>query len=264
MVADSLNFQWLRDGAPIASATGTSYQLALDDIGALVSLSVNFVDGRAHPESLLLQLGERVGDRDGVPAAIELAVRGLQPQGQQGDGNGDGTLDAYQVNVVSAQVPGPGDADARYVTLVADSAAGRIDTADGNSAAITAASVDTVPGGAPANVRLQSTLDFTATVGAAGTVETFSMYFDASLAARGYWLQDGQGAWHNVTTALETHGGKTRIDFLVADGGPLDTDGVANGVISTHGVVADAAFSIVGSVPGLNPLTGVGAGDFWF
>ena len=263
VVASTLTYQWLREGTPIAGATSATYRLGEADVGTHVSLSVRYVDGRATQESLVLRIDDLIGDHDGVPTSTELAVGGLRPNGQQGDGNGDGTLDAYQLNVTSTQLAGNGAPDARFITLVADSARGVTDTGDGNRAIVTAFSTAAVPGSAPAEVRLANVVKFTADVGTAGVVETFSMFADASVAARGYWLQDRSGAWTNVTSAIETSGGKTRIDFVVADGGPFDLDGAVNGSISTTGVLAGPPASIVGSVPGLGVLPGIATG-FWF
>ena len=256
IVAGSFSFQWLRDGAAVTGATDSTYRLGLDDVGAQMSMLVRFTDGRANRESLVVTEAQKVGDADGVPTAVEnLAPR--VPPGVQGDGNGDGVQDAYQVSVASALVSGTSGRES-YVTLVADSLGGAIDTTDGNVAVITAFSAGALQGTVPPNARLDSLLKFTTDIGAAAS-ETFSVYFDGGLGARGFWLQEAaSGQWHNVTSAIQTSAGKTRIDFSAADGGAFDMDGAANGVVSLVGVIADAPGSIVGSVPVIAP------GGFWF
>ncbi|MES2941186.1 MAG: SwmB domain-containing protein, partial [Pseudomonadota bacterium] len=253
----SITYQWLRDGAAINGATGATYQVGLNDSGKLLSLTVNYLDGADHHEALFLTASGRSGDGDGVPAAIELLVPALLPGGLVGDGNGDGLLDAYQVDVLSALLPNqPGQTGTHYITLVGDSAQGGI-SGDPNHAVINGFSTGTVTGQAPAVLRMNTTLNFSVNVGFDGLLETFSIFVEGSVGARGFWLLGNNGHWHNVTAGIAQVGNMTRLDFFVADGGPFDRDGTANGVINFTGVVADPPASIIGAAPTII-LPGVG------
>ncbi|WP_322835873.1 choice-of-anchor U domain-containing protein [Verminephrobacter aporrectodeae] len=48
-----------------------------------------------------------------------------------------------------------------------------------------------------------------------------------------------------------------RLDFEIADGGPFDADGQANGAITAPGAAARMPLSLVGQTPDA-------AGDLWF
>ncbi|MCY3747067.1 MAG: SwmB domain-containing protein [Acidobacteria bacterium] len=69
-------YQWLRDGAEIAGATGASYTLADADEGAAIRVRVTFTDDAGNGESLTSAATERVAPRlppltavfEGVPA----------------------------------------------------------------------------------------------------------------------------------------------------------------------------------------------------
>lgn len=49
----SFSFQWRRDGADIAGATGANYQLTDNDVGAHISVVVSYTDGQGNPETLI-------------------------------------------------------------------------------------------------------------------------------------------------------------------------------------------------------------------
>ncbi|WP_274705552.1 DUF4214 domain-containing protein [Salipiger pentaromativorans] len=48
----ALSYQWLRDGAPIAGATGATYQPVAADSGHEITVTVSYTDGFGTPESL--------------------------------------------------------------------------------------------------------------------------------------------------------------------------------------------------------------------
>jgi uncharacterized repeat protein (TIGR02059 family) len=266
VASGSITYQWLRDGAPVTGANAAAYTIGLADVGKILSLQVNYVDGEGGHELLLLTTTAKAGDGDGAATQSELLVPRLLAAGIAGDGNGDGLVDAYQANVLSAPISVSPGQPAHYITLVADSARGAIHTGDANEAAINGFSTGQVLGQAPAPLRLNATLNVNVDVGVSGLLETFSIFVEGSLGAKGFWLQGENGRWHNVTTGMEQLGGMTRIDFFVADGGPFDRDGVANGTISFTGVIADPPSSIVGASP-VGPIVmpgGIGAPWFWF
>ena len=180
--------------------------------------------------------------------------------GQQGDGNGDGIPDSRQTAVVSASLSTAANPPApSFITLVADSAHGLIDGADGNQAVISGFTASGSPAGLPSGLQLGGLLQFSANVGANGTKETFSVFVDQSTHANGYWLQDAAGHWTNVASGVEAVGGKIRIDFSITDGGQFDLDGLANGVIVSSGGAASTPLGLIGLPPDLP-----GGSGFWF
>jgi len=209
-------------------------------------------------------------DNDGITADTENQVPTLPPTGGgtavAGDGNGDGVADNQQSSVTSVPflktttaVSNPTGAPPVYVTLVADSNAGVTDTTDTNSAQLTSVQQKDAPTGLPSEMLMPlGLISFVANVGTAGITETFSLFVDSSISFNGYWKQDKAGTWCNIATAIETVGGKTRIDFAITDGGAFDADGKADGIITDPGAIGSMPLSIVGALP---VSTGTG---FWF
>ncbi|MGV3494161.1 MAG: Ig-like domain-containing protein, partial [Ramlibacter sp.] len=240
----TLAYQWLRNGVAIEGADQASYRLGQDDIGARISLEMNYRDGAGNRETVVTDATARVADNDGVASSVEALAPALG-NGIQGDGNGDGLRDKFQSEVATAVVPGTSGA-ARFVTLVAD---------DGR---ITGLSTEALSGVAPANARFgERSLVMEAKVDGRGADAEFSLFVARTLDAEGLWLQDRNGQWHNATADLANGGGKTRLDFVVRDGGAYDHDGLADGRVQLVGVVGDAPTSIGGVVPGWD-------GGFWF
>ncbi|RZJ01322.1 MAG: hypothetical protein EOO54_27080, partial [Haliea sp.] len=235
-VGATLGYQWLRDGAAIAGATGSTYVLGAGDVNSRVSLAVSYTDGQGNAERVLAPATNPVADNDGVSTLVESLVPALLAGGQQGDGNGDGIQDSRQTAVVSASLSAEDNPPASsFITLVADSAHGLIDGTDANQAVISGFTLSGSPAGLPSGLQLGGLLQFSADVGAAGTQETFSVFVDQGTQASGYWLQDAAGQWANVTSGVEAVGGRFRIDFSITDGGQFDLDGLANGVIVSSG-----------------------------
>jgi hypothetical protein len=209
-------------------------------------------------------------DNDGITATTEGEVPSLPPTGGGttvvGDGNGDGVADNQQASVTSVPflktttaVSNPTGAPPVYVTLVADSNAGVTDTTDTNSAQLTSVQQKDAPTGLPSEMLMPlGLISFVANVGTAGITETFSLFVDSSISFNGYWKQDKAGTWCNIATAIETVGGKTRIDFAITDGGAFDADGKADGIITDPGAIGSMPLSMVGELP---VTTGTG---FWF
>jgi hypothetical protein len=240
----TLAYQWLRDGVAIEGADGASYRLGSHDIGARIALEMNYRDGAGNRESVVTGATAPVADNDGVASSVEALAPALG-SGIRGDGNGDGLLDAFQAEVTTAVVPGMSGAE-RFFTLVAE---------DGR---ITGLSTATLSGNAPADARFgDRSLVMNADVAGRGANADFSLFVDRTLDAQGLWLQDRSGQWHNATADLANGGGKTRLDFVVRDGGAYDHDGLADGHVQLVGVVGDAPASIGGAVPGWD-------GGFWF
>ncbi|MBP7647814.1 MAG: hypothetical protein KA751_13790 [Comamonas sp.] len=187
-----------------------------------------------------------------------------------GDGNGDGILDSVQQQVVSTEFvqssnpSGNANAAKTFITLVADSSAGKV--ADTNSSVqLTQISQKDAPANLPAGINMPlGLIAFTANIAQSGAAETFSLYVtDNALGINGYWKQSATGVWTNLASAahggaIVQEGGKLRLDFSIADGGEFDADGQANGVIVDPGAIGSMPLSLVGYAPDLP------TGGFWF
>ncbi|WP_288380518.1 Ig-like domain-containing protein [uncultured Massilia sp.] len=162
-------------------------------------------------------------DNDGRPNSAEDPVPGAF--GVTGDGNGDGIADSLQTNVAS------------LATVVAGNPFATLEV--GGNYTLTSVSAGPVPTGLPRNVKLPlGQLDFTINdVTPGGTVEV-AIYVDAAQKVNSYFKLDNTGKWVNIAKSVTTVGTKTKITFDLKDGGPLDSDGVANGRIVDPGGVA--------------------------
>ncbi len=202
-------------------------------------------------------------DGDGVVNDQEALAPVTPPGTVRGDGNGDGLPDSEQASVTSAPLPAAvvgaqALSSTRYITVVADSNKGAIDTTDSNTAIISNFKISP-----PTNLRTQLTfssgaISFNADVGIRGTTETFSIFVDAATQPNGYWIQDKSGTWNNIATGIETVGDKVRIDFAITDGGAFDADGVVNGSIAVTGGAGNMPLTLIGLPPDLPP-----GGSFW-
>ncbi len=206
-----------------------------------------------------------LNDTDGASQNMEDMAPAMTG-GVRGDGNGDGLADSLQSNVASVLFlnsstaqSAPGNAIPLYVSLVADSRNGVIDTADSNSANLSNVLQLDRPTDTPTDMQMPMGLvAFTANVGSAGVTETFSLFVDANLTVNGYWKQNAVGTWVNL--ASNPHGGlivtdtqgKTRLDFQIQDGGEFDADGIANGSIVDPGAAGYMPLSLVGYTPDLS------------
>ena len=214
-------------------------------------------------------------DTDGVSSTLEDAAPSLLGTAK-GDGNGDGLADSQQSNVASAPFlntptsqSSPGSAAQTYITLVADSSGGKIDTSDSNSASLSQVQQLDAPAHLPSGMTMPLGLTaFITNVGQSsvagtGVTETFSLYVDASLNVNGYWVENAAGAWCNLASAayggqVVNEGGRIRLDFKLTDGGAFDADHAVNSVIVDHGAAGFVPLSVVGCPPAAP------AGGYWF
>jgi hypothetical protein len=198
-------------------------------------------------------------DNDGVPDAQENATPGLPSANGTvavaGDGNGDGIADSQQSAVTSVPFlstmtaqSNPGAALPVYITLVAGSNDGKVDTTDRTAPALSDVRQLDAPTDLPSNIKMPlGMISFSSTVGLSGVTgvgmsETFSLYVDPSLGANAYLKQDATGTWVNLASSeyggkVVSEGGKTRLDFQIKDGGEFDEDHTINGVIVDPGAV---------------------------
>jgi len=157
-----------------------------------------------------------VEDNDGVSATIENAAP------NSGDGNSDGIKDSEQANVTSFENP----ETKTYVTLAVD------DECDINSvinkAESTNASTD------KKYVYLQGLLDYTLSCADPGhTTKTAIYYHDLekndAMVVRKYNSKTKQYA--TISSAQIQGSSPVKVTYSITDGGDLDEDGAANGVI---------------------------------
>jgi len=150
------------------------------------------------------------------------------------------------------------------VTLVADSVAGKSNTGAVSPARITEFAQVSVPANVPEELNLPLALmAFKAEAPTVGQAVKFSLYVDAFLGVNGYWKQTASGLWVNLASqayggAVVLEGNKTRLDFQITDGGPFDSDGRADGVVTDPGGAGAMQLTLVGMTP-----DSLGAG-FWF
>ena len=65
--ADTVSYQWYRDGSSISDATNTSYTLTQDDVGANISASVSYTDGYGIIESVTSAATSAVSNVNDAP-----------------------------------------------------------------------------------------------------------------------------------------------------------------------------------------------------
>ena len=149
-----------------------------------------------------------------------------------------------------------------FITLVTASVSGKV--AANEVAAITEINQMDAPADLPSDVKMPlGLIGFKSTIPTIGANGSFSLYVDPDLPFNGYWKQNGQGVWTNLATSayggdMVTEDSKTRIDFVIQDGGEFDEDGVANGVIVDPGALGELPLSVMGAVANMP------AGTVWF
>ncbi|WP_315900559.1 calcium-binding protein [Maritimibacter alkaliphilus] len=77
----TLQYQWLRDGLAIDGATGTTYQLDDDDIGARITLRVSYTDGQGTEESLASPATSAVRNVNDAPTG-SVTIEGTAAEGE--------------------------------------------------------------------------------------------------------------------------------------------------------------------------------------
>ncbi|MCW8177292.1 choice-of-anchor U domain-containing protein, partial [Verminephrobacter aporrectodeae] len=199
-------------------------------------------------------------DGDGVPDAQENLAIG--PAGAAlGDGNGDKVQDSKQAAVASYSAT-TSSSSSTSVTLVADSQNGKVN-AD-STVRITSLVQKAVPAQMPQALETPIALtSFKATLDAAGSSETFSLYVDPKLGVNGYWVQSSAGTWVNLASSpyggkVVNEDGRLRLDFAIKDGGPFDADSQADGTVTASGAAAKMPLSITGQA------SDVVHDGFWF
>jgi|GEM_PF-3431786 len=238
--------------AAIANATFTAIAAGAAAIDMVVTDASN-ATASAHYVMLANENGIPVTAEGSVPSLPSVAGGTMAT----GDGNGDGIADSQQAAVASVPlrltstaVSNPGTAPQTFITLVADSKAGILDPTAPTNTQLTSVQQFDAPTALPKAMDMPlGLLSFSANVSTPGTSESFSLFVDSSTNVNGYWAQNSSGTWINLATKIETVGGKTRIDFAIADGGAFDIDHLANGTINDLGAVGNMPLTIVGATP---------------
>ena len=91
----AFSYQWIRDGADISGATGSTYTLTAADANAMISVRVSFTDGERYPESTTSVGTSVVAGSLGRISKIEPAIRDIKLSG--------GNTVALSVNVYGVQ-----------------------------------------------------------------------------------------------------------------------------------------------------------------
>jgi hypothetical protein len=221
----------------------------------------NFVGTAAGSAALALTLKDATNTTTAsYPLAITAAASATDTDGdgvanslETGDANVDGITDDYQSNVASnatltlvaqsSQGVPPVDAQTKITGFSHGSSLGSLLPPAGM----------TQPGGV---------LSFNALV-SAGKEEHFSILVAANLDINGYWQKNSDGAWVKLASSVSggsitQTGDLTRLDFVITDGGAMDADHTANGVIHSEGLLGHLTPGLIG-LPVVMPDDG-----FWF
>jgi hypothetical protein len=70
----TVSYQWQRDGVDISGATGTTYTLGQDDVGAQISVMASYIDGQSNPESMASDTTATVANVNDLPSGSLLSV----------------------------------------------------------------------------------------------------------------------------------------------------------------------------------------------
>ncbi|MBI5278474.1 MAG: calcium-binding protein [Burkholderiales bacterium] len=76
-----IGYQWLRDGAPIADATGTTYLLAQADVGATISVVASYTDDGGEDEAVTSGATAEVANINDGPSGT-VTITGAATQGE--------------------------------------------------------------------------------------------------------------------------------------------------------------------------------------
>uniref|UniRef100_UPI0035AFB821 beta strand repeat-containing protein n=1 Tax=Zoogloea sp. TaxID=49181 RepID=UPI0035AFB821 len=245
----TIAYQWLADGVAIAGATGSNLTLTPDQVGKAISVQASWTDGQGSAEHVTSAATAKIN-------AVNTQQEGNAPSlggGTAGDGNGDGIPDATQSAVVSAPVTVTSSGASSYVTLVADSTAGKV--AEGSTSTVTSFNQTATAAYMPAaSLTPLGSVNFSASTDTVSGLEHFSLYVDNNLGINGYWVTNADGTLINLASdayggRMVVEGDKLRLDFQIQDGGTLDHDGSANGNVQVDGAVGYVPLSLIAYTP---------------
>jgi len=196
---------------PVSAGTAGTYAISSASVSGLANLSNN-----VGTSSFNVSSGSD-NDGDGIPNTVEDAAP------NNGDGNNDGTDDKDQLNVASFVNPISG----QYSTLVANN------VCDLTSTSSIAESTTTADTGYSYPLGL---ISFTADCGTPGYTTTITQYYFNPPAGNFVVRKFVNGTYLTISGATitpATIGGVPAlvVSYQVTDGGALDDDGLANGII---------------------------------
>lgn len=217
---------------PVVAAAAGTYTISAASISGLSSLTNNV------GTSALTVVADN--DGDGIANTVEAQAP------NSGDANNDGSADKDQLNVTSFV----NTLTSEYVAVTADNACEFTDASAKSEAAVAADTGYTYPLGL---------LDFTADCGTPGHTTTITQYFYDPPAGTFVLRKFVNGGYQTVSSATITKttiGGQPVlvISYQVTDGGVLDDDGSANGVIVDPAGPAVLAASVTAPATGLAPI----------
>ncbi|GAB5404975.1 MAG: hypothetical protein Aurels2KO_32060 [Aureliella sp.] len=262
----TLSYQWLRDGAAITGATGSTYTLGDADVGSQISVQVSYSDGNGSSESVTSTATAAVSNVNDTPSGTP-TITGTVAENETltadtsaiSDGDGLGTL-SYQWLRDGSAITGAtgstytlGDADVGSQISV------QVSYTDGNGSSESVTSSQTAavtnvndsPSGTP-------TITGTVAENETLTAGTSAISDGDGLGTLGYqWLRDGSaitGATGSTYTLGDADvGSQISVQVSYTDG-----NGSSESVTST----ATAAVSNVNDMPtGTPTITGTAAED---
>ncbi|UWR14000.1 DUF4214 domain-containing protein [Sulfitobacter sp. M368] len=98
----AFSYQWQRGGSDIAGATGSSYQLQQDDVGATISLRITYTDGQGTIEAVTSTATAAVENTNTVPQG-SVTLTGIAAQGETLGVNASAVTDGDGLGAFSYQ-----------------------------------------------------------------------------------------------------------------------------------------------------------------
>ena len=250
----SFSYQWLRDGVVLSGATGSTYTLTQSDVGATMSVRVNYTDGEGTVESLISTATAAVANVNDAPTG-SVVVTGTAEEDQTLTADASSIADEDGLGSFSYQwlrdgIVISGATGSTYTLTQSDVGAAmsvRVSYTDGegtaesltSTATATVANVNDAPTG---SVVVTGTAEEHETL----TADTSSIADEDGLGPLSYqWLRDGvvlsgaTGASYLVTRA-DT---ETNLSVVISY---VDGQGASETATSSPVTIAPAATDITG------------------
>ncbi len=196
----TFSYQWHRDGTDITGATGATYVLEQDDVGAAITVTVSWTDGGNTVESLTSAPTATVTDINDAPTG-SVTIDGTATQGETLTADTSGIADADGLGAFSYQWKRdgsdiPGATDAGYVLTQADVGAAITVTVSWTDGGNTVESLTSAPTATVTDINDAPTgtvtISGTATQGQTLTADTSGIADADGLGTFSYqWQRDG-------------------------------------------------------------------------
>ncbi|MCB1327946.1 MAG: hypothetical protein KDK28_00070 [Maritimibacter sp.] len=228
----TMSFQWLRDGTPIAGATGEDYVLTQDDVGAEIAVQASWIDGQGTAESVTSDVTDPVTNVNALPTGA-VTINGTVEEDETltadtstlGDADGLGTVGLQWLRDGAPIIGATGDSYVLNQEDVGAEISVRASWTDGQGTPESVTSNVTDP---VANVNDLPTGGITisgnAVTGSSLSVDTTALADEDGLGAFTFgWLRDGAviagaaGATYELTT--DDHGAVISARVSYTDGG---------------------------------------------